>query len=290
MKGLNDHCKSTSPKIRCLNITAFTYSEILSKSLHWIMKSNFLNELEEIILYNFKHFDSSLLHSFLLLLIKLQKLQIETYSISWEWLTSLKSLSKLRALDISCGEKCSLLPPTDALCWLVEHRLTEVLIDINFPSYTIYDIHSPTDVLVDSVLKSVLRSNTITKLVMPNVSCGTMAGVHSILLHCPSLTTLELGRTRLGYNGILYICSALRNNITLKKLIVLDDLEMPEYLKALERVPLPSKTTPTDFLLELNNILKDNSTLEVMKIQSGLFLPLSVSAGGYREYSQWTGL
>ena len=66
---------------------------------------------------------------------------------------------------------------------------------------------------------------------------------------------------------------------------------MPEYkgysLKALERVPLPSKTTPTDFLLELNNILKDNSTLEAMKIQSGLFLPLSVSAGGYRE---WTGL
>ena len=146
------------------------------------MKSNFLNELEEIKLHNSKHFDSSLLHSFLLLLIKLQKLQIETYSISWEWLTSLKSLSKLRVLDITCGEKCSLLPPTDALCWLVENRLTEVLIGINFPSYTIYDIHSPTDVLVDPVLKSVLRSNTITKLVLPNVSRSTMVGVHSILL------------------------------------------------------------------------------------------------------------
>ena len=298
VKGLNDHCKSTSPKIRCLNITVFTYSvEIVTKSLHWIMKSNFLNELEEMEYYNFKHFDSSLLHSFLLLLIKLQKLQIETYFISWEWLTSLKSLSKLRVLDISGGEKCSLLPPTDTLCWLVEHRLTDVLIDINFPSYTIYDIRSPTDVLVDSVLKSVLRSNTITKLVMPNVSRGTMAGVHSILLHCPSLTTLELKRTRLGYDGILYICSALRNNTTLKKLIVLDHLEMPEYrgyslkaFKSTETVPLLDKTTTTDFLLELNNILKDNTTLETMKIQSGLFFPLSVSAGGYREYSQWTGL
>ena len=168
------------------------------------------------------------------------------------------------------------------------------MIGINFPSYTIYDIHSPTDVLVDSVLKSFLRSNTITKLVMPNISRGTMAGVHSILLNCPSLTTLELGRTRLGYDGILYICSTLRNNTTLKKLIVLDHLEMPEYKgysrKALEIVPLPSKTTPTDFLLELNNIFKDNSTLETMKIQSGLFLPLSVSAGGGSEYSQWTGL
>ena len=56
----------------------------------------------------------------------------------------------------------------------------------------------------------------------------------------------------------------------------------------MERVPLPGKTTCTDFLLELNNILKDNTTLEEMKIQSGLFLPLS--AGGHREYCQWTGL
>ena len=48
----------------------------------------------------------------------------------------------------------------------------------------------------------------------------------------------------------------------------------------MKTVPLPDKITPTDFLLELNNILKDNTTLEEMKIQSGLFLPLSVSAGG----------
>ena len=76
VKGLNDHCKCTSPKIRCLNIAALNYSmETVTKSLHWIMKSNFLNELEEVKLYNSKHFDSSLLHSFLLLFIKLQKLR-----------------------------------------------------------------------------------------------------------------------------------------------------------------------------------------------------------------------
>ena len=56
----------------------------------------------------------------------------------------------------------------------------------------------------------------------------------------------------------------------------------------MERVPLPGKTTCTDFLLELNNILKDNTTLEEMKIQSGLFLPLSAGEDG--EYCQWTGL
>ena len=62
----------------------------------------------------------------------------------------------------------------------------------------------------------------------------------------------------------------------------------------MERVALPSKTTCTDFLLELDNILKTNTTLEEMKIQSGLFLPLSAGEGfslsaGWK-YCQWTGL
>ena len=127
-----------------------------------------------------------------------------------------------------------------------------------------------------------------------------MADIHNILLHCPSLTTLELKRTRLGYDGILYICSALRNNTTLKHLQI-HDLQLPPPRKkrqlreikfitfsSMERVPLPGKTTCTVFLLELNNILKDNTTLEEMKIQSGLFLPLS--AGEDEEYCQWTGL
>ena len=128
-----------------------------------------------------------------------------------------------------------------------------------------------------------------------------MAGVHNILLHCPSLTTLELKRTRLGYDGILYICSALRNNTILRHLVIHDGLQVPPSrntryfgdikfitFSSMERVPLPGKTTCTDFLLELNNILEDNTTLEEMKIQSGLFLPLSAGEGG--EYCQWTGL
>ena len=130
-----------------------------------------------------------------------------------------------------------------------------------------------------------------------------MAGVHSILLHCPSLTSLELKRTRLGYDGILHICSALRNNITLKHLVIEDDdlqvlpsrrrrrgvidIQFTSFL-SMERVSLPSKTTCTDFLLELDNILKTNTTLEEMKIQSGLFLPFTTGEG--REYCQWTGL
>ena len=182
----------------------------------------------------------------------------------------------------------------------------EVVLDIKFFSNTIYDLHSLTDVLIVSVLKSVLRSNQITIMVLSSISRETMAGVHYILLHCPSLTTLELKRTRLGYDGILYICSALRNNTTLRHLVIHDDLELrpsrTQYIptisssrrrditsfSSMERVPLPGKTTCTDFLLELNNILKDNTTLGGMNIQSGLFFPLS--AGEDEEYCQWTGL
>ena len=173
------------------------------------------------------------------------------------------------------------------------------MMDINLPSNTAYDLHSSTDGMVDSLLKSVLRSSQITKLCLPNISHETMAGVHSILLHCPSLVSLELKKSRLGYDGILYICCALRNSTSLTHLLIHDDPQVPASrgrrndiqftsFSSMERVVLPDKTTCTDFLLELNNILKDNTTLKEMDIQSGLFLPLS--AEGHREYHQWTGL
>ena len=162
------------------------------------------------------------------------------------------------------------------------------MLDIKLPSNSAYCLRNSIDALVGSLLKHVLRSNQITKMVLPNISRETMAGVHSILLHCPSLTTLALKRTRLGYDGILHICRALRNNTTLKHLLIHDDLQVPPSRKrsiqftSLDRVALPSKTTCTDFLLELDDILKTNTTLEEMKIQSGLFLPHSAGEG--REY------
>ena len=233
---------------------------------------------------------SALAHTFLQSLVNLQSLVVHViYPTSWEWLAALRSLRELKALRIFSDEECS-PPPSDLHCWPVEHRLTEVVLDIKLPSNS---------ALVDSLLKSVLRSNQITRMVLPNISRETMAGVHSILLHCPSLTSLELKRTRLGSDGILHICSALRNNTTLKRLVIEDDdLQVPPSRErdygdsqftsflSMERVALPSKTTCTDFLLELDNILKTNTTLEEMNIQSGLFLPLSAG----REYCQWTGL
>ena len=302
VKGLEDHCTSTTPSVEHLTVELQTGSEeILSnKTMFWLMKAKFMPAVENLF------FASNVLNSdlTLVLLQSLDKLQLLKIGIehtsSLEWLAGLKSPSELRELDISIRGECSPLP-AGLEWWPVSSRLTTVMMDINLPSNTAYDLHSSTDGMVDSLLKSVLRSNQITKLCLPNITRETMAGVHSILLHCPSLVSLELKRTTLGYDGILYICSALRNNTSLTYLLIHDDPQVPASRKrkygvdiqftsfsSMERVALPDKTTCTDFLLELNNILKDNTTLEEMDIQSGLFLPLS--AGGHEEYHQWTGL
>ena len=296
VKGLEDHCKPTSPPtVRYLQVELWLPIDSVgtNKCLFWLAKAKFLPKLEEID-FESSVLNSALAHTFLQSLVNLQSLVVHVrHPTSWEWLAALRSLRELKVLHICQDYHCS----------VSTEGLTEVVLDIELPSNSAYDVRSSTDALVDSLLKSVLRSNQITRMVLPNISRETMAGVHSILLHCPSLTSLELKRTRLGYDGILHICSALRNNTTLKHLVIEDDdLQVPpsregreikEYgdiqftsFLSMERVALPSKTTCTDFLLELDNILKTNTTLEEMKIQSGLFLPLSA---GW-EYCQWTGL
>ena len=290
VKGLEDHCKLTSPPaVRYLRVRLGIDSvEGSNKCLFWLAKAKFLPKLEEID-FETNDLNSALTHTFLQSLVNLQSLVVHvSHPTSWEWLIALKSLRELKVLHV-CQD----------YCYVSTEGLKEVVLDIKLPSNSAYDVRSSTDALVDSLLKSVLRSNQITRMVLPNISRETMAGVHSILLHCPSLTSLELKRTRLGYDGILHICSALRNNTTLKRLVIEDDdLQVPPSRRrgvidiqftsflSMERVALPSKTTCTDFLLELDNILKTNTTLEEMKIQSGLFLPLTA---GW-EYCQWTGL
>ena len=294
VKGLEDHCKPTSPPtVRYLRVKLEIDSvEGSNKCLFWLAKAKFLPKLEEIE-FETTVLNSALAHTILQSLVNLQSLVVHVdHPTSWEWLAALTSIRELKALHI-----CQ-----DDYCAVSTEGLTEVVLDIELPSNSVYDVRSSTDALVDTLLKSVLRSNQITRMVLPNISRETMAGVHSILLHCPSLTSLELKRTRLGYDGILHICSALRNNTTLKHLVIEnDDLQVPPSRRqrkyddiqftlflSMERVALPSKTTCTDFLLELDNILKTNTTLEEMKIQSGLFLPRSAGEGVLSMDRTWT--
>ena len=301
VKGLEDHCKPTSPPtVRHLKVFIHTDSVAVSeRCLFWLAKVEFLPKVELVLFIRTEVVNSVLALTFLQSHLKSLVVHVD-HPTSWGWLSALKSVRELKVLHIFSSKECS-PPPSDLLLWLVEHRLTEVGLDIKLPSNSAYCLRTSIDALVGSLLKRVLRSNHITKMVLPIISRETMAGVHSILLHCPSLTSLKLRRTRLGYDGILHICRALRNNTTLKHLLIHDDdLQVPPSRKrellniqftsflSMERVALPSKTTCTDFLLELDNILKTNTTLEEMKIQSGLFLPLSAGEG--EEYCQWTGL
>ena len=224
VKGLEDHCKP--PTVWYLRVELEIDSvEGSNKCMFWLAKATFLPKLKEIYFTTRVLNNSALAHTFLQSLVNLQSLVVNVrHPTSWEWLAALRSLRELKVLRISSDEECS-PPPSDLLCGPVEHRLPEVVLDIELPSNSVYEVRSSTDALVDTLLKSVLISNQITRMVLPNISRETMAGVHSILLHCPSLTSLELKRTRLGYDGILHICSALRNNTTLKCLVIeYDDL------------------------------------------------------------------
>ena len=327
VKGLDDHCGTAAPNVQQLEVKSFSKSsEDVNKCLSWLTKSK-LTKLKRVRILLIKYIDSSLVN-FLQSLVAVEILKIHIASTeSWEWLSALQSLGNLKEFHINIGEECS-PPPTNQLCWLIEQRLTKLVLDckhLNYHSSTAklvldneftssmeyYKLRTSTDILVDSVLISVPSKNRITELMLSGISRETMAGVCSILLHCPSLATLELKRTRLGYDGILYIlCSALRNNVTLRNLTILESCSSrgryymssvsfssrgghyssPISFSSIKGVPLPNRTTCTDFLLELNNILKDNTTLEEIKIQSGLFFPLSASVGEDGECHQWTGL
>ena len=310
VKGLNDHCKSTKPNnVNHLEIEHSKLAPLVERGLLWLMKVKFVTTKTCCVDSTISN--STVAYQFFQTLPQLQSLMIRHFFFdfnryigysristpfkSWKCLAAMKTLRQLKIyaeIPNSCSRDCT-IPPPDSNCWPSENILKEIVLEVHLPTNKSYDISSPTDVFVDSVLKSVLRSNTITRMVLPNISRGTMAGVHNILLHCPSLTSLELKRTRLGYDGILYICSTLRTSKTLKTLEI-NDLQLPlkarkwpsNDLSFLKTVPLPDKTTCSEFLLELNNILKNNTSLEKIKIQSGLFFPLSSSED--EEYYQLT--
>ena len=289
-----------SPSRKCAILPGEMTPNDLLLELSHIVKENTLSVMdirsdslssgeEGRIIFDLKFYNisSDIAHDALEALVKIPKSDLYC-----QWLASPESLKHLQELNISnksttkSTKSHAGLTPVRAYSQNVTNSSKyKAVLNIEFPSNT------KTADLCNSVVDLFFQFN-IVKVVFSNISRETMAGVHNILLHCPSVTTLKLMGTRLGYDGILYICSALRNNTTLTHLVIRDDLQLPPYNRkvtlSMERDLLPGKTTCTDFLLELNNILKDNTTLEKMKIQSGLFLPLSAGEDG--EYCQWTGL
>ena len=294
VKGLEDHCTPQTPLLESLSVKLQIESDT---AMGWLMQLKFLPELKSLY-FECCTVKSHVMFKFLQLFVKLQSLTILfNFSASLNWLAAIKSFSELRELFISSGSECS--PPETRLdCLPLTKTLVQVVINIHLPSKMA--LNFPTNTLVEPLLKSVLQSNQIAKLCLHSISRETMAGVHSILIKCPSLVSLELKRTRLGYDGILFICNALKCNTKLKQLIIYDHIQVSASMRQRElfniqftafsrheRIVLPDKTSSTDFLLELDNIIKTSASLEQIDIQSGLLLPFL--SRGHREYRQWTG-
>ena len=164
------------------------------------------------------------------------------------------------------------VPPSHLICWALENSITELKFDIQLP-FSFFDVKSQTASFINDLLKSLLRSKQIEELALPNISRENMANVHAIISECPSLVELYLIKSRLGYDGILYICSALKNNTSLKKIIIQD---VASHLEPSDRIcaqklsfkiqEIPNIATYTDFILELNEILRDNITLKYVRM------------------------
>ena len=217
--------------------------------------------------------------------VKIRKLHLSGCDeFSFDCLTSARHLfDELEELTCKGLNHYSypLPPKLNSICRLLENRLTELSLQIRLTP-SVYDVglQSATASYVNSVLKSILVSKQITKLSLPYVTRDTMINVQRMLVECGNLVKLELRSTRLGYDGILYICSALRDNTTLTHLTIHErHMEYPTIqnisrseqgeIRPLQYIPLPNIATCTTFLLELNDILKDNTTLKELSIWSG---------------------
>ena len=116
VKGLEDHCTSTTPSVERLKVRLETESEEISHTtMFWLLKAKFMPALEKL------YFDCIVANSNLTLallqsLVKLQSLVIDVgHTSSLEWLAGLKSLSELRESNICIRGECS-PPPAGLEC------------------------------------------------------------------------------------------------------------------------------------------------------------------------------
>ena len=189
----------------------------------------------------------------------------------------LPSLKNFKSVRFSPDGLCN-TPPSHPICQALENSITKLELDVELP-YSSYDVKSPTALFINDLLPSILRSKLIRELLLPNISRENMANVYAIIIQCPNLARLELMRCcRLGYDGILYICNALRYNSSLEYIVIHDyeqDIVPDKICYHLKEVPLPNRATCTDIILGLNDILKENNTLKTFIISTGLFQQLT---------------
>ena len=297
-KGLYDHCKNTRFKIKRLQLSmgivpVHEYIPWLTEAFN---ETKCMAEIEELKVVS-KMIEEESFFNFLLPLKTLKSLDVNVQMpMELTWAYALQSLPELEMLTIANWIACDIVmlsvPHLNFLCFLIQTRLREIELNINFGAMT----SDYLEYCFERLLEAALSSHQLQKFAVPHVCRKTMPLVHNLLLHSKTLTTLKLTKTDLGYDGILYICKALRINKTLKHIEVTDDdlrqcipsnIYRPFYFILVERNILPTKITCTEFLLELNDILKQNNTLETMTIEVKLFHPVDPIL--FAGFAPWTG-
>ena len=273
-RGLHDHCKSTVLRVNHLTVEIL---DVDAKSVHWLADTikTFMTGVKHIHFENYRESIVSFQSLFpLQVLVKLELLEILSPQSTeiFIWTHVLPSLRNLKCFTFSVDRLCN-TPPSHPICQTIENSITKLRLDVTLP-YSSYDVKSPTALFINDLLTSILRSKLITELLLPNISRENMANVYAIIIQCPNLVRLTLVRCRLGYDGMLYICNALRYNSSIEYIAICDyeqDIDPDKICYPLKEVPLPNRATSTDIILGLNDILKENNTLEKLSISTGLF-------------------
>ena len=260
-RGLHDHCKSTVLRVNHLFVEIVNNMKVDAKIMHW------LADTIKIFMTGTKHIHVSIVNDYDVPLNPEKSHLSEQIPITHV----LPSLKNLKSVRFSADGLCN-TPPSHPICQALENSITKLRLDVKLP-YSSYDVKSPTALFINDLLTSILRSKLITELLLPNISRENMAKVHAIIMQCPNLAHLELMRCRLGYDGMLYICNALRCNSSIKYIAIRDYKQdiVPETLSYYPLKEVPNRATCTDIILSLNDILKENNTLKTFIISTGLF-------------------
>ena len=259
-RGLHDHCKSTVLRVNRLYVNIVDED---AQSIHW------LADTIKVFMTGVKHISNYMSSLSSDVPLNPEKSHLSKQISMTHVLPSLKNLKSVRFL----ADRLSNTPPSHPICQAIENSITELELDVKLP-YSSYDVKSPTALFINDLLTSILRSKLIRKLSLANISRENMANVHTVIMQCPNLANLKLMRCRLGYDGMLYICNALRYNSSIEEILIEDyeqDIDPDKICYPLKEVPLPNRATCTDIILGLNDILKENNTLERLDISTGLF-------------------
>ena len=260
-RGLHDHCKSTVLRVNRLYVNIVDED---AKSIHW------LADTIKVFMTGVKHISNYMSSLSFDVPLNPEKSHLSKQISMTHVLPSLKNLKSVR---FSADIRLCNTPPSHPICQAIENSITELELDVKLP-YSSYDVKSPTALFINDLLTSILRSKLIRKLSLANISRENMANVHTVIIQCPNLANLKLMRCRLGYDGMLYICNALRYNSSIEEILIEDyeqDIDPNRICYPLKEVPLPNRATCTDIILSLNDILKENNTLERLDISTGLF-------------------